>query len=265
MTPEELRSLVVKVSAQAAKVGALPDEAEAGPPEGWIFEPVDPRSAGVVADWMTPVALRWATQLELDPRELATVLAEGLSGRRRISAVEVAPNGWLAITLSDTARAKIIETVLAHPDTYGLRSGHQLVLPPEDPPGTRACDDPLYAAQLAHARLCRLIRNAEAVGVEMRERDRLEDLTHVSERLLLVALADHPGRMARHEGDPAQRLRALTNLAELADAWTHPVRPLRVGEQPTSVHGARLALATAARIVLRNGLAQLGVHAPERM
>lgn len=265
MTPEELRSLVVKVAAQAAKVGALPDEAEAGPPEGRIFEPVDPRSAGVVADWLTPVALRWAPQLEVDPRELATVLAEGLSGRKRISAVEVAPTGWLAITLSDTARAAIIETVLAHPDTYGLRPGHQLELPAEEAPGSRACTDPLYAVQLAHARLCRLIRNAEAVGVQMRERDRLEELTHVSERLLLVALADHPGRMVRHEGDAGQQLRTVTDLAALADAWTHPVRPLVVGEHLTALHGARLALATATRIVLRNGLAQLGVHAPERM
>jgi arginyl-tRNA synthetase len=265
MTPEELRRLLAKVAAAAAKVGALPDEAEGGPPAGPIFRPVDPRAAGVMADWVTPVAQRWAPQLGLEPRELATVLAEGLTQRKRVSAVEVAPSGLLAITLSDVARAQIIPTVLAEADTYGVRPGHVLRLPPEEPPGSRPLDDPISRAQLSHARMCRLIRTAEAAGVEMRKRDRLEELTHVSERLLLVALADHPQRLARHEGDEQQLVRAVTDLASLADAWTHPLRPTVVGEHPTSLHGARLALATATRIVLRNGLAHLGAAAPERM
>lgn len=265
MTPEELRRLLAKVAAKAAKVGQLPDEAEAGPPAGSIFRPADPRVAGVVADWVTPVASRWAPQLGLEPRELATVLAEGLTQRRRVAAVEVAPSGLLAITLSDSARSRIIPTVLEQADTYGLRPGKALAVPAEEPPGARPEDDPLGCAQRAHARLCRLIRNAEAAGVEMRKRDRLEELTHVSERLLLVALADHPQRMARHEGDEQQLVRAVTDLAELANAWTFPLRPGTVDEHPTSIHGARLALATAARIVLRNGLAHVGVPAPERM
>lgn len=265
MTPEELRRLLAKVAAKAARVGELPDEAEAGPPAGPIFRPADPRVAGVGADWVTAVASRWAPQLDLPPRELATVLAEGLSQRRRVAAVEVAPSGLLAITLSDGARSRIIPTVLGEADTYGLRAGQTLVVPTQEPPGSRPQDDPLACAQRAHARLCRLIRNAQAAGVEMRKRDRLEELTHVSERLLLVALADHPQRMAKHEGDEQQLVRAVADLAALANAWTFPVRPLVVDEHPTSIHGARLALATATRIVLRNGLAHVGVPAPERM
>lgn len=257
--------MLAKVAAQAAKVGALPDEAEAGPPAGPIFRPADPRSAGVVADWITPVASRWGPQLDLEPRELATTLAAGLTERRRVAVVEVSPAGLLAITLSDSARAGIIPTVLDHPDTYGLLPGQSLRIPPDEPPGSRPAGDPIAVVQLAHARMCRLIRNAQAVGVEMRERDRLDELNHVSERLLLVALADHPQRMARHQGDPQQLLRAMTDLAVLADGWTHPTRPELVGEHPTAIHGARLALATATRIVLRNGLAQLGAAAPERM
>lgn len=265
MTPEELRLLLTKVAAKAAEVGELPDEAEAGPPAGPIFRPADPRVAGVVADWVTPVASRWGPQLDLEPRELATVLAEGLMKRKRVTAVEVAPTGLLAITLSDSARSRIIPTVLEEADTYGLRPGQGPTLPPDESPGSRPTDDPIACAQLAHARLCRLIRNAEAAGVEMRRRDRLEELNHVSERHLLVALADHPQRMARHEGDAVQLMRAVSDLAALANAWTHPVRPELVDEHPTSIHGARLALATATRIVLRNGLARLGVPAPERM
>lgn len=265
MTPEELRRLLAKVAAMGARVGALPDEAEAGPPAGPIFRPVDPRAAGVVADWITPVASRWGPQLGLEPRDLATTLAEGLAQRRRVAVVEVSPTGLLAITLSDAARARIIETVLAEADTYGVPLGRSLRIPPEERPASRARDDPLVPVQLAHARMCRLIRNAEAVGVQMRSRDRRDELNHVSERVLLVALADHPQRMAKHLGDEQQQVRAMTELAALADAWTHPVRPLQVGPPVGSIHGARLALATATRIVLRNGLAQLGAAAPERM
>jgi arginyl-tRNA synthetase len=38
-----------------------------------------------------------------------------------------------------------------------------------------------------------------------------------------------------------------------------------VGDPVRSVHAARLLLADATRVVLRNGLARLGASAPERM
>jgi arginyl-tRNA synthetase len=139
-----------------------------------------------------------------------------------------------------------------------------LPVPPE-PPGSRPPGDPVLGAQLAHARLCRLIRNAEAAGVERRASARVERLTHVAERHLLVALADLPQRLDTHVGDPAQQRRAVTDLADLADGWDHPLRPVVVGEPVRSVHGARLLLADAVRVVLRNGLARLGASAPERM
>jgi arginyl-tRNA synthetase len=113
--------------------------------------------------------------------------------------------------------------------------------------------------------MCRVIRNAEATGVERRASARLDALTHVNERHLLVALADLPQRLQAHVGDEAQQRRAVTDLASLADAWDHPARPMVVGDRPRPIHGARLLLADAVRIVLRNGLARLGASAPERM
>ena len=264
MTPEQLRDLLVEVAAQAARTGELPDEAEAGPPAGALFRPTDARAAGVVADWVTPVAQRWAPQIDLAPRELARVLAQGLSEHRPVAAVEVAPTGLIALTLDDAARSSIIAVVLDAPDTYACAPGTEYVDVVERP-GERGLDDPIRGAQLAHARLCRLVRNARACGVQVRPSSRLEALTHVSERQLLVALADLPQRFERHRGDPVQQRRAVTELGLLADAWTHPTRPMTVGAPIEPVHGARLALADAARIVLRNGLAHLGAAAPERM
>ncbi|GAA2745496.1 hypothetical protein GCM10009868_27190 [Terrabacter aerolatus] len=264
MTPEQLRALLQEVAALAARTGELPDEAEAGPPAGPVFRPADRRAAGVVADWVTPVAQRWAPRLDLDPRDLARVLARGLTLQKPVAAVEVAPSGLIALTLEDSVRSAIVTRVLEEQDRYALDEGgprREIV----ETPGSRGPDDPLRPAQIAHARLCRIIRNAEVAGVERRTSARLGELTHVAERHLLVALADLPERLERHAGDETQQRRAVTDLAASADAWDHPVRPLVVGSPPEPVHVARLLLADAARVVLRNGLARLGAAAPERM
>ncbi|EWT05918.1 anticodon-binding protein [Intrasporangium chromatireducens Q5-1] len=265
MAPDDLRELLTGVAARAARVGELPDEAEAGPPEGRLFRPVDPRDAGVIADWSSAAAVRWAPALHLEPRELADVLAAGLVDDRRIAAVEVAPTGWLAITVSDAARAEVVGAILADPDGYAVPEGVVLPEVADERPGSRPPGDPVAVVQLSHARQCRRIRNATAAGVQTRPSDRLEQLTHVSERVLLVTLADLPQRLARH---PAGRERILAAMAEVAcraDAWVHPVRPLTLDESVEPVHGARLALATATRDVLRTGLRLLGASAPERM
>jgi hypothetical protein len=109
------------------------------------------------------------------------------------------------------------------------------------------------------------LRKEVVRGAQIVVGDRGDELTHVSERLLLVALADHPQRVLRHLGDREGLLRAVSVVAERAVAWTHPVRPLLVGERPSGIHGARLALAIATGHVLRTGLALLGASAPERM
>jgi arginyl-tRNA synthetase len=266
MTPEQLRDLLVAVAARAADVGALPEGAEAGPPAGLLFRPAEPRGAGVVADWVTPVAQRWVRLLDTDlaPRALARTLAQGLSERREVAAVEVAPSGLIAITLDDATRAGIIEVVRSAPESYAARRGGRYRAVVERP-GWRALDDPLRGVQHAHARLCRLLRNAAATGVQQRATDRLEVLTHVPERHLLVAVADLPQRLDAHAGDEHACRQALLELGHLADAWDHPTRPMLVGDSPEHVHGARMALADTVRIVLRNGLARLGAAAPERM
>jgi hypothetical protein len=265
MTPEQLRRVLTEVAARAAELGLLPDEAQAGPPEGPIFRPVDPRDAGVVADWVTPVVVPWGRALHLEPLDLATVLARGLAELREVEAVEVSPAGWLSITVSDAARAEVIGRVLEDPDGYGTTTGAPPPPVPDERPGSRCHEDPVAVIQRAHALQCRRVRNAVATGVQIRPGDRREQLTHVSERLLLVVLADHPQRVLRHVGDRDGLLRAVGVVAERAVDWTHPVRPLVIGERPTGVHGARLALAVATAHVLRTGLAELGASAPERM
>lgn len=271
MMPERLRELLSQVALAAANDGSLPAPAADGPPEGLLFRPVDGRSAGVVADWVSPVATRWAPALGLEPRALAQQLARGLVDETEIEAVEVTPAGLMAITLTDLCRAEILDAIFAD-EHYGCdhglddaREGHEQSVTtdrgvPLDPP-----EEALRPAQLAHARLCRVVRNAEAVGVSTRAVDYRGTLTHVSERLLQVALADLPQRLHAGGGDRARQVRALTELAELALACDRPARPALVGDDITPEHGVRLALARATARVLRNGLRRLGADAPERM
>ena len=270
MGPDQLRQIFSDVASRAVRDGLLPEGAQAGPPAGPLFRPVDARSAGVVADWVSPVAQRWAPQLGLEPRRLARVLAQGLTEQGSIGAVEVTPADLLAITLTDLSRAEVIEAVLAD-DGYGLGAdpagGQAELLARAEDDAPLPEGDPLRSVQLAHARLCRVVRNAEAVGVRARTVGPRDSLTHVSERLLQVALADLPQRLATGAGNRSQQVRALTDLAALcnANANAHAVRPMLVGADVEPVHGVRLALAQAAARVLRNGLARLGAAAPERM
>ena len=85
-----------------------------------------------------------------------------------------------------------------------------------------------------------------------------------SERNLVASLLDFPRLVAgAAQAREPQRLAAyLHETARLAHNWYHKVRVL---EAPDGVREARLALARAAQIVLRNGLTVLGISAPERM
>ncbi|MBB2985404.1 DALR anticodon-binding domain-containing protein [Terracoccus luteus] len=272
MTPERLRALLDDVAAEAVAQDRLPAEAADGAPAGPLFRPVLPRGEGEVADWVTPVAQRWSRALSLTPRELARVLAAGLVARPEVAAVEVAPSGLVTLTVTDEARGQVVAAVLADPTGYarGMPSG--AVPPAASPPGSPPTSTPdpsvsdrLAPARRAHARLRRLVRNAEAVGVYQRGQGARDRLADVAERLLLVALADLPQRLAAHEGDRARQERALLDLAGLADAWHLPLRPRTVDDPDERVHGVRLGLARAASLVLRNGLHRLGADAPERM
>lgn len=271
MTPDQLGAVLAGVAVNAAKAGLLPATAGARPPTGRMFWPADPRTTddapgdrGLTADWVTPVTQRWATALGLWPETLATVLADGLRQHASIEAVAVAPSGLLSLTLSDLARSAIIEAVLRDAARYALGPARLRGSPPLSPPLV-AGDVTVRPAQLAHARICRLLRNAEAAGVELHPVTRDTPLTHLTERRLQIVLADLPQRLDAHEGDRPAQTRALIELAGLSDAWRRSLRPETVGAPIEPIHGARVALAAAVRVVLRNGLARLGSAAPERM
>jgi arginyl-tRNA synthetase len=130
----------------------------------------------------------------------------------------------------------------------------------------RSNDNPVFYVQYAHARLASLARNAADVGLEPGAAYGL--LEHPREGDLIRTLGEFPAVLASAAElrEPHRVARYLETLASAYHKFYDTCRVLPMGdEEITDLHRARLALCVAARQVLANGLALLGVSAPERM
>src|SRR5687768_446782 len=126
-------------------------------------------------------------------------------------------------------------------------------------------ENPVYYVQMAHARMCGIFRvgdlDREAFSVAGVD---LSVLKEPEEQQLMKALADFPAVVAGAAAalEPQRVVAYLTETARLTHLWYHKHHVLG---QPEAVTQARLALARAAQITIRNALTVLGVNAPERM
>ena len=128
-------------------------------------------------------------------------------------------------------------------------------------------ENPVYYVQYAHARLSALARSAAELGL-IPDTANLELLNHDKEGALLRTIGAFPGllKTAADLREPHRVCRYLEDLAGDYHRFYDSCRVLPQGdEQPTDLHTARLALCQATRQVIANGLAILGVSAPERM
>ncbi|QFZ22990.1 arginine--tRNA ligase [Saccharothrix syringae] len=130
----------------------------------------------------------------------------------------------------------------------------------------RSNDNPVFYVQYAHARLSSLLRNAADLGVT--PGDALDELTHEREGDLIRTIGEFP-RVIATAGELREPHRVARYLEELAGTYHRFYEACRVlprgDEETTELHRARLQLVAATRQVLANGLALLGVTAPERM
>ncbi|RBY84032.1 arginine--tRNA ligase [Blastococcus sp. TF02A-26] len=131
-------------------------------------------------------------------------------------------------------------------------------------------DNPVFYVQYAHARISSLLRNAADLGLPLGEATAVEAglLTHERENDLLRALAEFP-RVVTSAAELRAPHRVARYLEELAGTYHRFYDACRVlprgDEEVTPLTTARLWLCAATAVVLRNGLAVLGVSAPERM
>ena len=140
----------------------------------------------------------------------------------------------------------------------------------------QASDNPVFYVQYAHARVRSILRNAADLGLRglvtgasaPSSTSDLSGLVHPREGDLLRALAEFPRvvQAAATLREPHRVARYLEETAATYHRFYDTCRVLPMGdEEPTDLHRARLTLVDATRVVLANGLALLGVSAPERM
>ncbi|MEN0128556.1 MAG: arginine--tRNA ligase [Brevundimonas sp.] len=129
-------------------------------------------------------------------------------------------------------------------------------------------ENPVFYVQYAHARTVNVARNAADAGVRREDGFDAALLDHPSEAVLLGQIAELP-RIVAQAADLREPHRVARYLEELAGAyhkWYDQRRVTPFGDEEVSdVHRTRLWLNDATRQVLANGLALLGVSAPERM
>jgi arginyl-tRNA synthetase len=136
---------------------------------------------------------------------------------------------------------------------------------------TRAApENPVYYVQYVAARTAALARNARDLGLDWSAPESFhpELLTDDREALLLGALGEFPRVVASAAElrEPHRIARYLEDLAGTYHRFYDGCRILPRGdEEPGDLHLARLWLNDATRTVISNGLAMLGVSAPERM
>ena len=126
--------------------------------------------------------------------------------------------------------------------------------------------NPVYYVQYAHARICSILKNLKADGIEPRECtvEELSLLTAPEELELIRYLSAFTGEVAAAAKlkDPAKITRYVMNLSTLFHKFYNTCR---VKGSDEVLQAARLYLCTATRTVLENGLALFKVTAPESM
>jgi arginyl-tRNA synthetase len=126
-------------------------------------------------------------------------------------------------------------------------------------------ENPVYYVQMAHARMSGIFRVGEidVASIRAEEAD-FDVLSLPEEQELMKALLDFPTELAgAAEALEPQRLTSyLLETARKVHLWYHKAHVLN---EPEPILKARLVLARASQIVIRNGLLALGITAPERM
>jgi arginyl-tRNA synthetase len=125
-------------------------------------------------------------------------------------------------------------------------------------------ENPVYYVQMAHARMSGIFRvggiEPDSVDVDAD----LSVLTLPEEAALMKALLDFPALVAgaAEALEPHRLATYLHDTAGRIHLWYHKAHVLN---EPEPITRARLLLARASQIVLRNGLTMLGISAPDRM
>ncbi|MCK0713465.1 arginine--tRNA ligase [Chromohalobacter sarecensis] len=128
-------------------------------------------------------------------------------------------------------------------------------------------DNPVYYIQYAHARVCSMMRRAEA---DAKAFDHALGMQHLSrldteqEKELMNRLARYP-EVVERAAQTREPQQVAQYLMDLASDFHTCYNAVKVMVDDAELRNPRMALGLATRQVLRNGLDLMGVSAPEEM
>jgi arginyl-tRNA synthetase len=126
-------------------------------------------------------------------------------------------------------------------------------------------ENPVYYVQYAHARIASVVRFAEERGVVGTPgRADSSRLVEAEERALMLHLLHFPGTVAG-AAEAREPHRITTYAQDLATAFHQFYHACRIVGDDAELSAARLDLARATKVVLKNALGLLGVAAPSSM
>jgi arginyl-tRNA synthetase len=132
--------------------------------------------------------------------------------------------------------------------------------------------NPVFKVQYAHARMCSIFRKAGVDKAEITGSADLSRLVDPIEHDLIKQLVQYPEIVERATEAHAPHMVCdfLETTAGFVNSWYHAGNPSRnpqlaVLVADSDLRDARLSLARAVQVVLRNGLELLGLSAPEQM
>ncbi|MDF0295983.1 arginine--tRNA ligase [Staphylococcus pseudintermedius] len=125
-------------------------------------------------------------------------------------------------------------------------------------------DNPVYYTQYAHARICSILRQAEAQGYQVEKGADYQTITNDKAIELLKKVAEFEPMIegAAEARAPHRVTNYIQDLAAHFHKFYNAEKVLTEDQAKTKAH---LALIDAVRITLRNALQLVGVTAPEQM
>lgn len=130
---------------------------------------------------------------------------------------------------------------------------------------SKSNENPVFYVQYAHARIHSVLRQAQEKQIAgSLDTSVLKRLVHEREGELLMKLGDFPQEVAT-AADQLAPHRVLNYLYDLASHLHSYYNAERVIGEDVELSRARLSLLQAIATVIKNGLALVGVSAPERM
>ena len=124
--------------------------------------------------------------------------------------------------------------------------------------------NPVYYLQYAHARICNIIKHGENMGISTNSNYNPTLLDNPAEIRLLKKLDQFPP-VAENVLQTLEPQSIATYLHDTAICFHKFYAECRVITDDAELTNARIALVSATRIILANGLGLLGISSPEKM